>query len=102
MVAEHPAHRMPLRVDTEPHIAESPLKWCAVSLSDVMSRGRRLEASVFDVEAKQARERVVHGKYGCIPLCGEQGVVDIAYYPGRFKRIYCERTPALPSICPRR
>lgn len=100
MVAEHPAHRMPLRVDTESHIAESPLKWCAVSLSDVMSRGRRLEASVFDVEAKQARERVVHGKYGCIPLCGEQGVVDTAYYPGRFKRIYCEKDAGVAFYLP--
>lgn len=35
---------------------DTPLKWCSVSLSDVISRGKRLEASVFDVEAKQARQ----------------------------------------------
>ena len=39
------------------------LKWCSVSLSDVISRGKRLEASVFDVEAKQARQIIANGKY---------------------------------------
>ena len=39
----------------EIEVNEQPIKWCSVSLSDVVSRGKRLEASVFDVEAKQAR-----------------------------------------------
>lgn len=68
-----------------------PLKWCSVSLSDVISRGKRLEASVFDVEAKQARNILTNGKYPCIPLLGENGIIKKAYYPGRFKRIYCDR-----------
>ena len=29
------------------------IKWCTVNLSDVFRRGGRLEASVFDVEAKK-------------------------------------------------
>lgn len=37
-----------------PQIKDAPIKWCSVSLSDVIARGKRLEASVFDVEAKQA------------------------------------------------
>ena len=36
----------------EIEVAESPVKYCTVTLSDVISRGKRLEASVFDVEAK--------------------------------------------------
>ena len=67
------------------------LKWCSVSLSDVISRGKRLEASVFDVEAKQARDTIISGKYSCVPLLGKNGLIKKAYYPGRFKRIYCEK-----------
>ena len=70
---------------------EYPLKWCSVSLNDVISRGKRLEASVFDVEAKQARDTIINGKYPCVPLLGENGLIETAYYPGRFKRIYCEK-----------
>lgn len=70
---------------------ENSLKWCSVSLGDVISRGKRLEASVFDVEAKQARDTIMNGKYPCVPLLGENGLIEKAHYPGRFKRIYCER-----------
>ena len=69
---------------------EALLKWCSITLSDVVSRGKRLEASVFDVEAKQARDTIASSKYPCVPLLGENGLIQKAYYPGRFKRIYCE------------
>lgn len=72
-------------------VADAPLKWCSVSLSDVISRGKRLEASVFDIEAKQARDIIMNGKYPCVPLFGENGLIEKAYYPGRFKRVYCEK-----------
>lgn len=64
------------------------LKWCSVSLSDVISRGKRLEASVFDVEAKQAFSTVNNGKYRTVPLYGDEGIVDKAHYGGRLKRNY--------------
>jgi len=75
--------------EIEPTIG-APLKWCSVSLADVLSRGKRLEASVFDVEAKQARNTILKGKYGTVDLGGVHGLIDKAYYPGRFKRIYCD------------
>lgn len=75
----------------EIEVDDQPIKWCSVSLSDVVSRGKRLEASVFDVEAKQARARITKGKYGYVCLGGDNGLIDSAYYPGRFKRIYCDR-----------
>ena len=34
------------------------------SLSDVIARGKRLEASVFDVEAKQAWQTVINNRFG--------------------------------------
>ena len=71
------------------NIAENPtIKWCSVTLSDVIDRGKRLEASVFDVEAKQAREQILQNKYGYSVLGGNDGLIKRAYYPGRFKRIY--------------
>ena len=69
-------------------VAASPVKWCAVSLDEVVSRGKRLEASVFDVEARNARDTIVYGIYGYVQL---SSLVESAYYPGRFKRIYCQR-----------
>lgn len=72
-------------------MVENPFKWRSVPLSDVISHDIRLEASVFDVEAKQARISVTDGTYHAVPLGGENGLIDAAYYPCRFKRIYCER-----------
>lgn len=71
-------------------INEMPVKWCSVLLSDILNRDKRLEASVYDIEAKQCRELVINGKYGTVPLSGDDGITLSAYYPGRFKRIYCE------------
>lgn len=78
----------------------APLKWCSVPLSDVFSRNKRLEASVFDVEAKQARELIAKGKYPCVPLYGKGGLIKGAFYPGRFKRIYCEKQAGIGFYLP--
>lgn len=85
---------------SEIEIYESPVKYCSVSLSEVVERGKRLEASVFDVEAKQAHDLVKGNKYGCSVLLGEDGIIDTAYYPGRFKRIYCNKGNGVPFYLP--
>ena len=72
-------------------INETPLKWCSVSLSDVVSRGKRLEASVFDVEAKQARSLISHGKYPITMVGGPEGLTS-SYVCGRFKRVWVEKS----------
>lgn len=76
------------------------IKWCTVNLSDVFRRGGRLEASVFDVEAKKARYIIEHSKYGFCPLGGENGLIKKAFYPGRFKRIYCDKKGGLEFFLP--
>lgn len=75
----------------EVEIAESPVKYCTVTLSDVISRGKRLEASVFDVEAKQAYQNIINGKYPGVPLIGDRFLVNRAYYGARLKRNYVDR-----------
>ena len=71
-----------------PQIKDEPVKWCSVSLSDVIARGKRLEASVFDVEAIQALALINNGKYKTVPLYGDKGIVNKAHYGSRLKRNY--------------
>ncbi len=84
------------------------LKWCTVSIKEIIEKGYRLEASVFDVDAKKAWEQVVNSQFGSVPLMGENGLISRAFYPGRFKRIYMDEGGEpfyLPSqmndICPK-
>lgn len=70
---------------------ESPLKWCSVSLGDVISRGKRLEASVYDIEAKQARQLIKSGKFPITTIGGENGLTT-SYTGARFKRIWVEKS----------
>ena len=79
------------QVETEATVKGHPLKWCTVSLSDIVSRGKRLEASVFDVDAKQARKQILNGKYTPVTICGNKGLAT-AYTCGRFKRIWVDRS----------
>jgi type I restriction enzyme S subunit len=70
MVNSNLAYKAELVSKPEIVFNESPLKWCSVSLSDVASRGKRLEASVFDVEAKHTWDIVLGNKFGSVPLYG--------------------------------
>ena len=74
------------------NIIDNPtIKWCSVTLSDVIDRGKRLEASVFDVEAKQARELVLKGKNPVAFLGGDNGLTS-SYTGARFKRIWLKKS----------
>ena len=69
-------------------IKETPLKWTTISLSDVLVRGKRLEASVFDVEAKQAYILIKNSKFEKVDLISLSGAVERAHYGSRLKRNY--------------
>lgn len=92
MVTSNLAYKEQKTLEPEIVVNESPVKWCAVALSDVVARGKRLEASVFDVEAKQAYMLLTHGKYPAVNLISENGPVEKAYYGGRLKRHYVDET----------
>lgn len=68
-------------------LPQEDIKWCTVSLSDVLDTGKRLEASVFEVEGRHAREAVENCRYAISPLCGTEGFAT-AYTCGRFKRVW--------------
>lgn len=98
MVSENVAYSLPLDEKPKVEVAESPLKFCSVTLSDVISRGKRFEASVFDVEAKHARAAVEHGKYPVKMVGGANGLTS-SYVCGRFKRIWVKKSD-LPIFQP--
>lgn len=83
-----------------PLVKDDPLKWCSVSLKDIFARGKRLDASSFDVEAKQARSLLKEGKYPLVSLSGTDGLIKDAFYPGRFKRINCDNNHGVPFYLP--
>lgn len=91
MVKSNLAYKAQDTVVPEVVVNESPIKWCAVALSDVIARGKRLEASVFDVEAKQARSLIAKGKYPQSFIGGASGMAS-SYVCGRFKRIWVEKS----------
>jgi type I restriction enzyme S subunit len=90
------------KLDSHPPIkfAELPkeeVKWCSVSLAEVLNTGKRLEASVFEVQGKHARVAIANCKYESVPFTN---MLDGAYYPGRFKRIYCGSQNGYPFYLP--
>lgn len=77
------------------------LKWSGISLSEVLNKkDLRLEASVFKIEAKHAREILKRCKWKVKNLCGEEGFVSNSFYPGRFKRIYVDKKYGVPFFMP--
>lgn len=101
MVTGNLAHKLQpeeiVRIDP---LAPDPLKYTSVALSEVYSNNTRLEASAFNLEAKAAKYKVEHCKYGFVHLWGEDGLVSEASYPGRFKRIYVEKEDGVPFFLP--
>lgn len=88
---------------SEIDIPNEEVKWCSISLAEVINNSNRFEASVFKIEAKHAREELQNCKYGktLTKLCGNNSFVNEAYYPNRFKRVYLEKSKdAIPFYMP--
>ena len=96
MVTSSLALKHEYQQDVQPEVRYSELpqedvKWCTVSLADVISANKRLEAAVFDVDGKHAREVIANCKWDSVPLYGAEGL-STAYTGGRFKRIWLEKS----------
>lgn len=91
---DYPYAKPAVRFAELPH---DEVKWCTVSLADVVKANKRLEAAVFDVDSKHAREVIANCKWESSPL---PQMVSKAYYPGRFKRIYSDAISGLPFYLP--
>ena len=81
-------------------IPEEELNWSTVSLSEVIQRKGRLEASVYDIEGKHAREVLKNCRWKIVNLWSKDGFIETAFYPTRFKRIYVARQYGIPFFLP--
>ncbi len=70
-------------------VGNRPVKWCAVSTDEVLARGKRLDASAYNVEARNAKAAIAGGRYHLVPL---SRLVSRIYYGGRGKRNYVPAT----------
>ena len=101
MVTGNLAHKLqPEEIERIDPLAPDPLKYTSVALSEVYSNNTRLEASAFNLEAKAAKYKVEHCKYGFVHLWGENGLVKDAFVRSRFKRIYVEKGEGIPFFQP--
>lgn len=69
-------------------LPEEELRWSSVTLNEVLERGSRLEASVFDVEGKHARDVLENCKWPVLNMAGHGGLAQNIFVPGRVKRKY--------------
>jgi type I restriction enzyme S subunit len=72
-------------------IMVTELKWTSVTSQEVEQAKFRLEASVFNVEAKKAKEDLKRCKFPVVPLCGKKGIAT-AYHRLRFRRVFVEKS----------
>lgn len=72
-------------------IPQEELNWGSISLSEVLNNDTRMEASVFNIEGRHAREILKKCKWGLSSLCGDNGLTS-AYHRPRFKRIWVEKS----------
>lgn len=83
-----------------PIFLPTPLKYGSVSIAQMVSNGHRYDASAYNIEAMNALRKVKRNKHGFVYLLGDDGLIDNAYYPGRYKRIYNENGKGEPFYLP--
>ena len=69
----------------------SDLKWASVVVREIVEKDYRLEASVYGIEGRQARQHLEKCKWEVVHLCGAKGLAT-AYNRLRFKRIYVKKS----------
>lgn len=73
-------------------IPQEELNWSSVSLLEIVNSDARLEASVYNIEGRHAREILKKCKWELSSICGDNGLTT-AYHRPRFKRVWVEKSP---------
>lgn len=81
-------------------IEEAKLNWSSVQALEIRQTEFRLEASVYELESKHAREILQKCKWEVVKLWDEKGLIQTALYPTRFKRIYVKPNAGIPFFMP--
>lgn len=90
-MVEQYAQNQQLIIEDITDVPKDVLRWSTVSLTEVIAKQNRLEASVFEIEGKHAREVIKKSRWELTPICGEGGLAT-AYHRPRFKRIWVEHS----------
>lgn len=72
-------------------LPKEDMSWSSVSLSEVLGKEKRFEASVFDLECKHARNIVENSIYGSSEINIDRDLIE-CYTRSRFKRIWLEKS----------
>ena len=62
-------------------IPQEELNWGSVSLSEVLNSDTRLEASVYNIEGRHAREILKKCKWELSSVCGDNGLATAYHRP---------------------
>ena len=92
MVNENVAYALQDSVEQEVEIAESPVKYCSVALSEIIESGKRLDAQKYDVEMRTYQALINNNKYGIKQITGNTDALCTSYRPGICKRLFVKRT----------
>ena len=86
------------RTTEDQEIRSPDFRWTNVNLQEVVETSYRLEAGVYGIEGRQARQDLAQCKWEIVRL-GDR-LIEEAFYLGRFKRIYVEEKNGVPFILP--
>ena len=67
------------------------IKWTAIDCREIESHNYRLDASAYNVDARNAEYIVSISPWKKLPLIGNGGFVEHAHYGGRLKRKYIDK-----------
>lgn len=67
------------------------LKCVPVKLNEIIERGKRPDASYFDIESKKARQIILDSPYPKLQLFGNAGFAQKAYHFPPFRRIFVKK-----------
>jgi len=78
----------------------TPFTYGTVLVSRIIRNECRLDASSYNMDVMNALNIVYKNSFGYIYLSGKDGLINTAYYPGRYKRIYTEVGNGIPFYLP--
>lgn len=79
----------------------APFSYGSIPVRQIISNEHRLDVSAFNMNALNALKNVCGNRYGYRYLLnGDDGIIQTAYYPGRYKRIYCKKKHGIPFYLP--
>lgn len=99
MVAK-PVNQSASPQDYNIEVPSTDFNWSSIKLSEVKARQNRLEASVFDIKVRAARQLLKECSSPVVNFWSDNGPIKHAQYPGRFKRIYVNEEEGFPFYLP--